>query len=124
MDPSENRTLAERLRTFVAWPLWLPAAAAFLIGLTVFLGGAITPTGGWMFSSLFLKLAIPYVVLVIIDLALAAATSRGLSVRHALIGISVATVLAAAAVILLATEIVAAIILLAALVPAWYASER
>ncbi len=119
-----NRSLVERLRVRESWQLWLPALAALVVGAVVFLDGAMTPFG-WMVSSLLVKFTIPYVLLVLVDVVLAvfAVTGRGTE-RQALVGITIATILAAAAVVLLATEVTAAVVILAALGPAWYATKR
>ena len=102
------RTFLDRLRDSDVWLLWLPAALALVTGLLVF-------------SPSFLTFAVPYVVLVIVDVALAGSVSRpgGLGERQALIGITIATALAAVVVVVIAAEIVEAVVLLAALVPAW-----
>ena len=123
MDRSRGRVIGERLRIADTWPFWLPATIAFLTGLVVFIDGATTPSG-WMVSPLFVKFTAPYVILVIIDLALARCATRsgGLRKRHALVGITVATVLASVSAVLLASEVIAAIALMAAVVPAWYAT--
>jgi hypothetical protein len=52
------RTSLDRLRGSDVWVLWLPAAIALVTGLLVF-------------SRSFLTFSVPYVVLVIVDIALA-----------------------------------------------------